>query len=32
MYDNLNMGFGTVTVGGKFENHVHSLRSPYVYK
>ena len=26
------MGFGTVTVGGKFENHACRLRGPQVYK
>ena len=33
-YDNFNTGFGTVTVGGKFENRVRRLpvRGAQVYK
>ena len=32
MYNNFNNGFGTVKVGGKFENCVRRLCSPQVYK
>ena len=31
-YDNFNMGFGTVIVGGKFENHLRRLCGPQFYK
>ena len=31
-YDNFNTWFGTVTVGGKFENYICRLHGPQVYK
>ena len=32
MYDNFNTGFGTVTLGGKFDNRVRRLHGLQVYK
>ena len=32
IYDSFNTGFGTVTVGGKFDNHVCRICGPHVYK
>ena len=32
MYDSFNMGFGIVTMGGKFDNHICRLCGTQVYK
>ena len=32
MNDSLNAEFGTVTIGGKFDNHVCRICGPQVYK